>query len=60
MNQQMPETIIAWNFYKYLVNQQGIPVAFYTIQDPPLSLADVIEELLAVSDGIHPHHYVTT
>ena len=60
MNQQMPETTIAWNFFKYLVNQQGIPVAFYTIQDPPLSLANAIEELIAASNGVHPHQYMTT
>lgn len=58
LKKQMPDTKIEWNFFKYLVNQKGIPVAFYTLHDAPLSLVDTIEALLSESNG-NNHHYVT-
>lgn len=59
LHKQMPETKIEWNFFKYLVNDKGIPVAFYTLHDAPLTLSDSIEALLG-ENIINPHHHYAT
>jgi len=37
---------IAWNFEKFLINQDGVPVKRYTPTTDPLDIADDIESLL--------------
>lgn len=39
-------TAIKWNFTKFLVNPQGLPVKRYAPADKPESIAPAIEELL--------------
>lgn len=54
LSRQLPKTHVKHNFYKYLVNREGVAVKFYTKQQEPLSLGDDIEELLnAPSPGKH-------
>mmetsp|Transcript_36230 Transcript_36230/g.51258 ORF Transcript_36230/g.51258 Transcript_36230/m.51258 type:complete len:121 (+) Transcript_36230:545-907(+) len=57
LHRSMPKNKIKWNFFKYLVNKEGIPVEFYTIKQSPLEISDDIEELL--QDNANPHHYTT-
>lgn len=59
LNRQMPHSHVKHNFYKYLINRQGIAVKFYDKKTEPLSIADDIEELLTASLGdVTPHQFV--
>lgn len=42
----LPNTRVKHNFYKYLVNREGVAVEFYTKAQEPLSMKEDIEELL--------------
>jgi len=44
--QQMPGTSVKHNFYKYLVNREGVAQKFYVKKQSPLSFANDIEALL--------------
>lgn len=46
LKRQMPGVYVQHNFYKYLVNPEGIAVRFFTKKQDPLSIADAIEQLL--------------
>lgn len=46
LSRQLPNTHVKHNFYKYLVNREGIAVKFYTKPQEPLSIREDIEELL--------------
>jgi glutathione peroxidase len=46
LKRQMPQHVVKHNFYKYLVNREGIPIKFFTKPQEPLSLRKDIEELL--------------
>lgn len=46
LSRQMPSTQVKHNFYKYLVNREGVAVKFYAKPQEPLSLREDIEELL--------------
>ena len=41
---------IKWNFTKFLVNRQGVPVQRYGPQDNPMQLEPVLQELLLKGD----------
>lgn len=57
---QVPGSHVQHNFYKYLVNGQGVAVKFYDKKTEPLAISDDIEELLtAASDAVSPHQFVT-
>ena len=49
LNRQMPSAQVKHNFYKYLVNREGVAVKFFTKPKEPLSLKQDIEELLNMS-----------
>jgi len=55
MSRQLPNTHVKHNFYKYLVNREGVAVKFFTKPQEPLSLRDDIEELL---NAPSPHKHV--
>jgi glutathione peroxidase len=55
LKRQMPEHVVKHNFYKYLVNREGIPIKFFTKAQEPLSLRKDIEELL---DAPMAHRHV--
>lgn len=57
LHRAMPHKKIKWNFFKYLVNHEGVPVAFYNMKQSPLDISDDIEELLSAKEN--PHHYTT-
>jgi glutathione peroxidase len=55
LKRQMPKNVVKHNFYKYLVNRDGIPIKFFTKAQEPLSLRKDIEELL---DAPMAHRHV--
>lgn len=55
LSRQLPHTKVKHNFYKYLVNREGIAVQFFTKPQEPLSLQSDIEELLGESSSPHKH-----
>jgi glutathione peroxidase-family protein len=55
LKRQMPQHVVKHNFYKYLVNREGIAVKFFTKPQEPLSLKKNIEELL---DTPIVHHHI--
>lgn len=59
LQRQVPYDTVKHNFFKYLVNREGVAVALYSKKRDPLSLADAIEELLDQPSGDTPHHQVT-
>ena len=46
LQQQLPNDHVQHNFFKYLVNQEGIAVRLFTKRQDPLSLKGPILELL--------------
>ena len=55
----MPDNHVRHNFFKYLVNRQGMAVKFYDKQTEPLDIQDDIEELLLTSaDAANPRQFV--
>jgi glutathione peroxidase len=60
LQRQMPRAHVQHNFYKYLINRQGVAVRFYDKKTDPLSIADDIEELLTATSGdVNPHLFIT-
>jgi glutathione peroxidase len=60
LQRQIPDAHVRHNFYKYLVNRQGVAVKFYDKKTEPLAIQDDIEELLtATSDEVSPRQFVT-
>lgn len=57
LGRQLPNTRVKHNFYKYLVDRQGVAVKFYTKPQEPLSFVGDIEELLKESPS-HLKHVV--
>lgn len=41
---------VKWNFTKFLVNREGVPVARYSPMTSPAQLDDAIQEQLAITD----------
>ena len=60
LQQQMPGTHVKHNFYKYLINRQGIAVKFFDKKTNPRNIQNDIEELLsASSNAVTPQRFVT-
>ena len=51
LQQQMPNNHVRHNFYKYLINRQGIAVKFFDKKTNPRAIQGDIEELLLVSSS---------
>lgn len=51
LQQQMPNAHVKHNFYKYLINRQGIAVKFFDKKTNPRAIQKDIEELLSVSSN---------
>lgn len=47
LERHLPNDYVKHNFFKYLVNREGIAVKLYSKKEEPLSLQDHIEQLLA-------------
>jgi glutathione peroxidase-family protein len=59
LQRQMPDNHVRHNFFKYLVNRQGMAVKFYDKQTEPLDIQDDIEELLlTTADAVNPRQFV--
>jgi glutathione peroxidase len=48
------------NFFKYLVDQNGVAVAFFNKQQDPLTMESEIEKLLLGPTGTTTHHRAVT
>lgn len=55
LGRQLPGSEVKHNFFKYLVNREGVAVKLFTKAQEPLSLRDEIEALLKES---LPHEHV--
>lgn len=53
LKRQMPGTEVKHNFFKYLVNRDGVAVKFFTKPQDPLSLRPDIEALLDMPSTVH-------
>ena len=59
LQQQMPGFHVKHNFYKYLINRQGIAVKFFDKKTNPRAIQNDIEELLsAPSNAVTPQKFV--
>lgn len=55
LSRQLPGKHVSHNFFKFLVNREGVAVKFFTNPQEPLSLRDDIEALLKEPS---PHKHV--
>ena len=46
IRQQLPESHVKHNFFKYLVNRDGVAVKMFTKKQDPLSLKEEIQQFL--------------
>lgn len=60
LQQQMPEAHVRHNFYKYLVNRNGVAVKFYPKQTDPLELREDIAQLLDETNDERPKQRLVT
>jgi len=58
LRKQMPGAKVRHNFFKYLVDENGIAVHFYPQQVDPISIEADIEELLEKRESVG-HKFVT-
>jgi len=57
---QRPEDSVRWNFYKFLVDRNGMVVEVFDLHVNPLKIAGQIEKLLEDASRIGGHKLVTS